>query len=93
MPASRPPAPPSRWPVMDLVELTASRLGVVAEHALHGNGLDGVAQRRGGAVRVDVSDLFAAATPRVAQRRAHDAVGAVAVSAGCVMWCASPDIP
>jgi hypothetical protein len=23
MPASRPPAPPSRWPVMDLVELTS----------------------------------------------------------------------
>jgi len=43
---------------MDLVELTAVFFCVFAKHALHGPGLDRVAQRRGSAVRVDVIDLL-----------------------------------
>ena len=66
---------------MDLVELTAKLLGVIAEDALEGDGFDGVAERRGGAVRVDVADLLGR-DAGVAQRRAHDAVGAIAVLGG-----------
>ena len=57
MPASRPPAAPSRWPVIDLVDDIASLLRVLAEAALDGDRLDLVVERRRGAVRVDVVDL------------------------------------
>ena len=57
MPASRPPAAPSRWPVIDLVDDTASLSRVVAEAALDGQRLERVVVRRRGAVRVDVVDL------------------------------------
>ena len=42
--ASTAPAAPSMWPVMDLVELMASLIGVAAEHRLDGGGLAGVVQ-------------------------------------------------
>jgi len=66
---------------MDLVELTAVFFCVFAKHTLHGPGLDGVAQRRGSAVRVDVIDLLGIDL-RIANRRAHHAVGAVAIVSG-----------
>ena len=56
MPASTPPAPPSKCPVMDLVELTATFLACSPKHA-DGNRLHPISQRRGRAVRVDVVDL------------------------------------
>ncbi len=43
-------------------------VGMIAEGALHGGGFQFVAQRRRGAVRIDVADLLAAAIP--ASRRA-----------------------
>ena len=68
MPASTAPAAPSRWPVMDLVELTASLLGVLAEDLLDGHGLEPVADGRGGAVGVDVVDLLRLRCPASLRR-------------------------
>ena len=56
--ASTTPAAPSRWPVIDLVELTASLLGVLAERALDRDRLRPVAERRRGGMRIDVVDLL-----------------------------------
>ena len=53
-------------------------VGVVAEQALHRAQLDLVAQRRRGAVRVDVVDLVGVELGAL-QRRLHGAVAAVAV--------------
>ena len=75
-----PPAAPSRWPVIDLVELTASFFACVAEAALDRDGLGDIAQRRRGAVGVDVIDLVAV-DAAVAQRIDHAARGALAVFA------------
>ncbi len=58
MPASSPPAPPSKWPVMDLVELTAKLGGVRAEDLLDGQGFQPVVVEGGGAVGVDVVHLL-----------------------------------
>ena len=55
--ASTAPAAPSRWPVADLVDDIARPLRRVAEQPLHRLQLQIVAQRRGGAVRVDVLDV------------------------------------
>ena len=59
MPASSPPAPPSRWPVMDLVALTLSLLAqrVLAKDHLDGPRLIAVARRRRGGVGIHVVDL------------------------------------
>ena len=78
MPASRPPAPPSRCPVIDFVELTGIFFGAFAENALDGNGFDDIADRRGSAMRVHVADIIRREF-RVFQRGAHDAIGAIAI--------------
>ena len=54
---SMPPAAPSRWPVIDLVELTASFFAWSPNARLIAMRLGDVAERRRGAVRVDVVDL------------------------------------
>jgi hypothetical protein len=80
---SMPPAPPSRWPVIDLVELTTSLLGMVAEGQLDGIGLVHIAQRRGGAVRVEVLHLVGI-DAGVAQAAPWNARGRP--RSGAVMW-------
>ena len=74
--ASTAPAAPSRWPVADLVDDIARPLRGVAEHALHRLQLQIVAQRRRGAVRVDVLDV-GRGDAAVLHRRLHRAERAV----------------
>lgn len=50
--------PPSKWPVIDLVEDTASSCMVDAEHRFDGSCLAAVIQWSGRSVGVDVADLF-----------------------------------
>ena len=54
--ASIAPAAPKQWPITDFVDETASSVRVVAEDLLDRLRLGGVAERRRGAVRVDVVD-------------------------------------
>ena len=53
--ASMAPAAPSRWPVMDLRELTISRDLVFAKHLLHAAQLGHIAEGWRGAVGIDVT--------------------------------------
>ena len=55
--ASTAPAAPSRWPIDDLVDDIEMRAGGIADQALDRAELDLVAERRRGAVRVDVVDV------------------------------------
>ena len=93
MPASRPPAAPSRCPVIDLVDETASVLRVLAEAALDGERLELVAVRRRGAVRVDVVDLSAGVMPALASAALITRNAPSPSSDGAVMWYASADMP
>ena len=79
MPASRPPAAPSRWPVIDLVDDIASFVAWSPKQRLMAMRLDLVAVRRRGAVRVDVVDLRAASMPALSSAAPHHADRAVAV--------------
>ena len=56
---------------------TSPALGGIAEQALHRLQLEVVAERRRGAVGVDVLDVWSGADAAVAQRRLHGAEGAV----------------
>ena len=76
--ASTAPAAPSRWPIDDLVDDIEMRLGGIADQALHRAELDLVAQRRRGAVGVDVVDV-ARRDAGALDRRGHAAERAVAV--------------
>ena len=76
--ASTAPAAPSRCPIEDLVEDMLMPSGRVADQALHRAELDLVAERRRGAVRVDVVDLGGRDAGAL-DRRLHAAEGAVAV--------------
>ena len=54
---SRAPAPPSRWPVIDLVLVTTTSVGVRAERRVEHQPLGDVALRGRGRVGVDVDDV------------------------------------
>ncbi len=54
--ASRAPAPPSRWPVIDLVLVTTTSSDVLAEGGVQHQALGDVALRGRGGVGVDVGD-------------------------------------
>ncbi len=82
--ASTAPAAPSRWPTADLVDDMETRV-LLAHQALHRVELDLVAERRRGAVRVDVVDVGRRDAGAL-DRRLHGAEGAVAASVGAVMW-------
>ena len=84
--ASTPPAAPSRCPVIDLVELTASFLRVIAEAALDRDGLGDVAQRRRGAVRVDVVDVLGVRARALRSAFAMQRAAPSPSSGGAVMW-------
>ena len=71
------PAPPSRWPVIDLVLVTTTSVGVLAERRVDHQALGDVALRGRGGVRVDVHDVGGARCPTSAQRP-HDRPGAAA---------------
>ncbi len=86
------PAAPSRWPMADLVEDIASLPAASPHSRSTAPQFQVIAERRRGAVGVDVLDLVRG-HPGAAQRGAHGAEGAVAVSEGAVMWWASPDMP
>ena len=72
--ASSAPAPPSRWPVIDLVLVTTTSVGVRAERRVDHQALGDVALRRRGGVGVDVGDVGGRdlRTPQ----RPHDRPGA-----------------
>ena len=55
--ASIAPAAPSRWPIADFVEDMATPFGPVADQPLDGAQFDLVAERRRGAVGIDVVDV------------------------------------
>ena len=74
--ASTAPAPPSRWPIADLVLAHRRAAEIVAEHALDRGQLDRVGHGRG-AVGVDIIDV-ARLHPRLPQRHAHRQFGALA---------------
>ena len=93
MPASRPPAAPSRCPVIDLVDETATLPGVLAEAALDGQRLDLVAVRRRGAVGVDVVHLRRGLTPALSSAARITRNAPSPSSDGAVMWYASADMP
>ena len=76
--ASTAPAAPSRWPMADLVEDMDSLPAALPTSALDRLQLDLVAERRRGAVGVDVVDV-GGANAGALERRRHAAVGAVAV--------------
>ena len=85
--ASSPPAAPSRWPVMDLVELIIGPARVLAQHLLHRRDLDRVAGRRRSAVGVDVLHVVrvaccASSSARFMARAAPSAVAARERSCG-----------
>jgi hypothetical protein len=77
-----PPAAPSRWPVIDLVELT-DLARVVAEDLLDGERLELVVVGRRGAVGVDVVDLVGR-TP-AASARLMASERPLPSGSGCVM--------
>ena len=83
--ASAEPAAPSRWPVIDLVELIGTRVSG-AEHMLDHSGLRHVPQGRGGAVGVDVVDCIRG-QPRIGEGvlHANDAADAAFQRAGDVV--------
>ena len=70
--ASTAPAAPSRWPMQDLVDDIEICAGGIADQPLHRAKLDLVAERRRGAVRVDVVDV-AGVMPARLMRRLHAA--------------------
>src|SRR5436305_1472774 len=86
-PASSPPAPPSKCPVIDFVELTQSlyacspnaRFGPAADHHIRGFALDqferiadGVRARRAGRGRRRIRALRARADRHVPRSQVHD---------------------
>ena len=75
--ASTAPAAPSRWPIDDLVD-DIDIPGGVADQPLHRAEFDLVAERRRGAVRIDVVDV-GCRNAGALQRRLHAAIGAIAV--------------
>ena len=79
MPASSPPAAPSRWPGHRLGRRHGEPARVVAEAPLDGDRLDPVVVRRRGAVGVDVIDGVRGSTPAASRAFFIDAYGAVAV--------------
>ena len=63
------PAAASRWPMLVLTEpITSGRLARLAQHVAERLHLDGIAERRAGAVRLDVADV---ARLDAARRPAH----------------------
>ena len=78
MPASSPPAPPSRCPVIDFVPLTFSFAAqrVLAKHQLDRLRLVAVARRRRRGMRIHIAHFFRL-DARIFQRRAHAALRAL----------------
>ena len=68
--ASTAPAAPSRWPIEDLVDDIVVLAGRVAEQPLDRPQFDLVADRRRGAMGVDIVDL-GGRDPGALQRGAH----------------------
>ena len=92
IPASRLPAPPSKWPVIDFVELT-STTSPFAEGFADRTGLGAVAQRSRSRVSVQVADIrwaYASIVQRQLHHPAHASailgrgVGVVRVAIRCV---------
>ncbi len=75
------PAAPSRCPVIDLVDVTATCGGGVAECGPDGQRLGDVALRSAGAVGVDVHDVGRVGAS-VSQRHPHRASGALTLRVG-----------
>ena len=90
---STPPLAPSRWPSMLLVLLMASLRACVAEHFLDRLRLRRVAQRRAGAVGVDVLHVLGVELGVAAGRAAWPWPPRRRSGCGAVMWWASAVLP
>ncbi len=84
---------PSRWPNWLLVLEMLSLLGVLAEDRLDRHRFGLIAQRRAGAVGIDVADLARGEMRPSSKARSMALAAPVPFSSGCVMWPASALAP